>query len=82
MAAPCIATTSSSRSSAGVSIGHHAPVDDARESAFQAAWRLVAALAGGELAAEVAVALGARHARLGERRDMERAVQLAVPPAG
>ena len=72
---------SSGLGSAGASIGHHASVNDVRESAFEAAQRLVPTLASGEFATEVAVAFGARHARLGERRDVERPVQLAVSTA-
>ena len=72
---------SSGLGSAGASIGHHASVNDVRESAFGAAQRLVPTLASGEFATEVAVAFGARHARLGERRDVERPVQLAVSTA-
>ena len=71
---------SSDLGSAGASIGHHASVNDVRESAFEAAQRLVPTLASGEFATEVAVAFGARHARLGERRDV-RPVQLAVSTA-
>ena len=71
------ASVSSGLGSAGASIGHHASVNDVRESAFEAAQRLVPTLASGEFATEVAVAFGARHARLGERRDVERPVQLA-----
>ena len=72
---------SSGLGSAGASIGHHASVNDVRESAFEAAQRLVPTLASGEFATEVAVAFGARHARLGERRDVERPGQLAVSTA-
>ena len=75
------ASVSSGLGSAGASIGHHASVNDVRESAFEAAQRLVPTLASGEFATEVAVAFGARHARLGERRDVERPVQLAVSTA-
>ena len=75
------ASVSSGLGSAGASIGHHASVNDVRESAFEAAQRLVPTLASGEFATEVAVVFGARHARLGERRDVERPVQLAVSTA-
>ena len=68
---------SSGLGSAGASIGHHASVNDVRESAFEAAQRLVPTLASGEFATEVAVAFGARR----ERRDVERPVQLAVSTA-
>ena len=75
------ASVSSGLGSAGASIGHHASVNDVRESAFEAAQRLVPTLASGEFATEVAVAFGARHARLGERRDVESPVLLAVSTA-
>ena len=75
------ASVSSGLGSAGASIGHHASVNNVRESAFEAAQRLVPTLASGEFATEVAVAFSARHARLGERRDVERPVQLAVSTA-